>query len=441
VAERYSDLVSASRFGTKVRGGWDQVVADVSAGKLDVILLWDVSRGDRTVETWAAFLSRCRENGVLIHGASHGRTYDPRNHRDWRDLINEGVEAAFDSEKKSVDVRRGVAGAALAGKKHGASAYGFDRRYDPSDRRIYTEVPNDDAPVAAAIIERIAREDPIVMIERDLNEAGILGPAGGPWRRKTIRKMALNPVYIGYRDHNGTWHKGNWSGIVPESVFYRARAVLLAEGRVRSAPGRYKYLLSYLATCAVCQGQVQFQPANRGASTARYQCHLKGCVRIAGWEFDEYMTRLLLARLCRPDARAVFCHGDEALHQAQAEVRRLKDLLEEARESFESGEGISAEALARRERKLEPQLRAAQERVIENSTAGAVLAFMGDEFNEEIARPRWDGLSVAGRRSIIKAVFEKIELALPPERVTRWTKPGRRLELAAKRVTVKWRTS
>ena len=90
-AARYSDLVSASRFGKKVRDDWAKLGADVAADKLDIVVMWDLSRGDRTVASWAAFVDLCRERGVLIHATAHGRTYDPRVPRDWRTLMDDGV--------------------------------------------------------------------------------------------------------------------------------------------------------------------------------------------------------------------------------------------------------------------------------------------------------------------------------------------------------------
>jgi DNA invertase Pin-like site-specific DNA recombinase len=46
IAARYSDLVSASRFGTKKRSDWAQLVDDVAAARIDVVVLWDTARGD-----------------------------------------------------------------------------------------------------------------------------------------------------------------------------------------------------------------------------------------------------------------------------------------------------------------------------------------------------------------------------------------------------------
>ncbi len=443
---RYSDLVSASRFGTKARGGWDQLVADVVAEKLDVVVLWDTSRGDRTVETWAAFLSRCRERGVLIHATSHQRTYDPRVPRDWRVLMDDGVEAAFESEKKSVDVRRGVAGAALAGKPHGRPGYGYDRHYDPGDRSKFQDVPNAASAVAREIITRLAKRDPVNLVYRDLNDRGIPAPGGGQWSRKGLKQVAQSVRYIGKRSHRVTGsdrvelYDGTWPAIVDEDVFWRCQAVLGEEDRKRSAPGRMRFLLSYWATCSVCQAPLNVN-AYRPQRRPRYKCGDKGCVGIGMWELDEWVTRLILGRLAKPDARELFTSGGDELKGAEAEVTRLVRQLDEARASYaKTTGGISAEALAAKEAAVLPELEKARQRVREARRADAVLDLLGDddEFTEEIGRPRWDAMSVAARRVVVKSLFKWISVDATDVRLSAHCSDVDRLELAAERVRYEW---
>ncbi len=46
--------LSASRFATRDRPDYQRLLADISAGKLDVVVLWEASRGDRKLATCAA---------------------------------------------------------------------------------------------------------------------------------------------------------------------------------------------------------------------------------------------------------------------------------------------------------------------------------------------------------------------------------------------------
>src|SRR4051794_14622903 len=69
IAEVLSDPSSASRYATKVRKNWAQLVELLPS--IDVVILWEPSRGDRTLSSWASFLDACRANGVRIHATSH----------------------------------------------------------------------------------------------------------------------------------------------------------------------------------------------------------------------------------------------------------------------------------------------------------------------------------------------------------------------------------
>jgi site-specific DNA recombinase len=79
IAAEYEDAVSTSRFARKQREDWPRLLADIEAGRLDVVVLWESSRGSRRAAEWMAFLDLCRDRQVRIHVTSHGRTYDMSN--------------------------------------------------------------------------------------------------------------------------------------------------------------------------------------------------------------------------------------------------------------------------------------------------------------------------------------------------------------------------
>lgn len=58
---------------------------------------------------------------------------------------------------------------------------------------------------------------------------------------------------------------------------------------------------------------------------------------------------------------------------------------------------------------------------------------------EEVLRPRWRQLSVAGQRDVVGALMERIEVGRAGRLVTRWTTVEERLEIASDRVKVTWR--
>ncbi len=133
--------LSAPRFATRDRPGYQRLLAGIDADKLDVVVLWEASRGDRKLATWAQFLDACRERGTGIYITSHGRLYDMANGRDWRNLAEDGVDSGYESEKTSIRIQRAVAAKMQAGEPFGHIAYGYLRVYDPRTREPIEQRP------------------------------------------------------------------------------------------------------------------------------------------------------------------------------------------------------------------------------------------------------------------------------------------------------------
>jgi DNA invertase Pin-like site-specific DNA recombinase len=87
--------------------------------------MWDTSRASREPEDWFAFLRRCRVGGVLIYVTTEERTYNVTIARDWKTLADAGVDNAYESEKKSRDIKRGMDANAANGMPHGVRQFGF----------------------------------------------------------------------------------------------------------------------------------------------------------------------------------------------------------------------------------------------------------------------------------------------------------------------------
>ena len=99
---------SASRHATKKRDEWPRVLARIDAGQGDVLWLWESSRGDRKLSTWARLLEDCRDRAVRIYVETHGRLYDMANSRDWRTLADDGVDNEAETNKTSERVLRAM---------------------------------------------------------------------------------------------------------------------------------------------------------------------------------------------------------------------------------------------------------------------------------------------------------------------------------------------
>jgi len=427
----YSDNdISASRFTTKTRPGWAKLVADLDAGKFDVLVLWEPSRGSRELMAWAALLDACRRHKVLVHVTSHQHTYDLSKPRDWRSLAEDGVDSAYESEKSSQRIRRSMASNAVAGRPHGRAPYGYVRRYDPATKALVAqEIDPQTAPVVREIFRRLAAAEPVSVVTKDLNARGVQPPISKQWYRQNIRKLALNHAYIAQRDYHGEIHQGDWPALVKAEDWYAARRILLDPKRTmtKSRPGRFKYLLSYIVRCGVCDEPCQaVQRSDRPA--AYYFCPKSHISAGVEW-LDSIITPLVLARLDDKELMAQLSGGDdEAVVAARTEAAELQERLDGFRDAAASGE-LTAASLAHVEARLLVSIETAKRKATSDAVPSVLRGVAGAD---DIAQ-RWERLSIAGRRQIVSTL---IEVKLNPSRTR-----GPAASDDYDRVKIEWRKS
>lgn len=418
----YSDDSSASRYRSKERDDWARLLVDLDTGALDVLVLWKSARGSRDDVEWLLMLRQCRTRGVLIHVMADRRTYDPRISRDWKTLAEDGIAAAYYSEELSENVLRGVRDAAILGQPAGRPSFGYDRRYDEETQRPM-RVPNQHVPIVVEIFDRLDMLTPISVLERDFRARDLPSPRG-KWTRRTIRVIAGNPSYIGKREYRGELYEAQWPAIVDERVFWRVQSLLASPERKTTRPGSGKYLLSYVAV-SPCGSHI----ARGNGKRDQYGCVEDGCTYIPRIEADEIVTLAILARLDQPDARQLYAQDDARIAAAMAEADRYRLQLEEARVSFESPDGISAEALARKERALLPLIEDASRR----SRGAGVSGALDRLISADDKAAAWAALEMAARREVVKALA-RVVIGKPTQRLPRLSPRDVRLTEAAARL-------
>lgn len=403
VAEIYTDSISASRFARKGRPDWARLLADLDLGSFGVLVLWESSRGDRDPESWMGLLRRCRERGVLVHVTSHARTYDMANPRDWRTLAEDGVDSAYESEKTSLRLQRAMAGNALSGRPHGMVVYGYQRVYDEHTRKLAEQRPHpEQAPVVAEIVRRVAAAVPISAITHDLTARGVPTARGGTWDRATVRKIAVNPAYIGKRPWKGQLYDAMWPPIVDEAAYWSAVRLLADPARKTTRPGRQVHLLSFLAVCGECGAWLaMFQAASRRPHPM-YGCSRKGCVYVRADSLDAYATAVMCAYLARPDVieelRASSGGDDGKLTALRGELAAQRGELAELRGAAHAGRMSVASAIA-----IEPGILTRigdlerKERELATPPALAGLITPG----EDVAA-RWEEAPMSSRRQVAR---------------------------------------
>lgn len=345
-AEPYRDNDrSASEYGTKVRDDFWRLIEDLEEGRFgaDVLVLWESSRGSRQMWEWVLLMDLLKAAGVLVHVTTHHRTYDPRNWRDRRTLLEDGVDNEAESAKVSIRTSRTAASEAAAGRPTGKCPVGYRRVYDPNTGKMTTQVPDPElAPWIRDLFERIAQGHAFLAIARDWEAAGIRNGKGQPYTGNHLRAMARTHAYTGLRVHipgrpKSGWRKllgpenlieANWEAIVPRDLFWQVQEILDDPRRRTTRPGRANHLLSQIARCGRCQGPLVWRDhlPQGGVREASYVCK-NGHVRVLEAALDDLAEDALLGYLASEqlaeDLAASEADG-QALREARAEVHTLR---------------------------------------------------------------------------------------------------------------------
>ncbi len=412
---------SASRHATKDRPQFEKLMDRIRKGTDDVLVVWEISRRERDLAVYVQIRDLCFEVGLYFWLVG-GQLFDLRDRNDRMFLGFQAVQAEFQSDYIRDNVKRGIDGAAAAGRPHGRGTYGYERVYHSRTKAFLEQRPDEEphtaigkdgteetytrAGIVREIYKKIAQGVPLIRIEEDFNDRGIPASQGGVWRRGIIRKIALNPAYIGKRVLRGeVVGDGQWDGLVSEELYWAVRNMLENPDRTTWKPARARYLLSYMVKCGKCGGPLSVNNVDRhGWEGQVYSCLLRRCAAVKMEYLDEFVARLVVAWLSRPDT-AKQLHkkfDDQGVAEARAEAERLRHDLEDWRSLAEQGE-VTAVSFARAEAGLIKKIAEAEQAAQEAGIPPVLRGMIGPH-----AEAEWLALGddVARKREVIKEVLE-----------------------------------
>jgi site-specific DNA recombinase len=455
-----SDRIGASRYSTRERDAWPLVIEMIEGGEgkgegekeweeegVDLLWLWESSRGDRKAYKWLHFLEVCLEEDVHIYIKEHDREYDLSNPNDWEVLADEGIKSQRESDKISKRVKRGVTSNASVGIPHGREVWGYKREWSKeSGKREFVGqyIVEEYAEVVREIFHRFSKGEAISAITLSLMsenrpEDVRKGPRGTGWDRKTVRNILTNKHYIGIREYR-EWEKGKdvkrkaekkaekkgekekvvreyrgqWEPIIEEDVFWKVQRILSDPERKTTKPGKAKYLLTWLIHCecrAYMGGRV---PRN----DVIYTCSRQGHNSIRAEFADKIVGDAVVKILGSEDEYAQWLrdnHDDRELRRARAELDRLEIERDQILEMW--GPGDDHATRLNLLRKFDHEISKRQDIIRDAVTIDDIRA---DLSAPKIAWARWHGASMFERRELIKKyVSVVVEFRPEEERRTR----------------------
>nr|WP_246324539.1 recombinase family protein [Petropleomorpha daqingensis] len=382
-----------SAYSGKPRPQYAALMEAVRSGEVDVVVSWDPDRLHRSPVELEDFIGVVEKAGTDVVTVQAG-TVDlaTANGRLIARML--GNIARHESEHKSERVRRAMQQRAENGKSHGRRAYGWTREHAP-DGSVREVIEPAEAAVVRRIADALLAGESLRATTASLNEDGVPSPTGKPWEKGMVRHLVLRERNAGLRVHRGeVVGEGAWEPILPREQWEQLRAVMTDPSRRTSTGTAAAHLLSGIGRCGVCGASLRVAQ-NRGVPS--YRCSANGCVIRRKTDLDELVSELVIGRLSRPDASAVFAPTDDPSRiAALAEADQLRARLDEAADQYADGR-IDGRMLERITARLRPQLAEAEARARVVDSAPLLDGLLG----AADVRAAWEALSLSRRRAVV----------------------------------------
>jgi DNA invertase Pin-like site-specific DNA recombinase len=313
-ANVYTDNNRSAWRHDRKRPGWDAMLNDVEAGRVDAIAVYHGDRLVRQPMDLEVLLQLARGKGVRLASPAGTRNLDSAE-----DQFVLSIEAAM-ARRESANISRRQkaryerdrrAGKVMA---QGPGGRRFGYRSDgvtlfPADRcelELRREVT--EAEVIREAAARVLAGESANRIEADLRRRGWTTPAGKRIQHGTLKRWLVNPRYAGLMPDGEA--KAAWPAILDDRETYERVRLLLAERAAaypRDSGNGVRWLLSGIAVCGrrECGRPLMIaHVTSRGYKSAVYACDSRsdGCGKV--WRnavhLDAYVAGRVVARMANP---------------------------------------------------------------------------------------------------------------------------------------------
>lgn len=401
------DNISASEYTTKDRPGFIELQEAIRTRRMWHLTVTEPSRITRVVGAAVDFVRLAKEAGGLIVETTEGKRFDLMTVTGEYDFYDAISGAGRESGTKSDRIKRNKRNVALDGRYHGGRPrYGRVRAEKDKFGRVLNtgaaghDLIDEEATVAAKVIQRIADGDHLLTIVRDLTKDGVVGVSGVPFTTSVLRKTISSPHMYGAATYKGRVVKEDaFPPIVDKALWDEAMIRLSAADRMKGneRKGWGTYLLTNRVGC-MCGNQMTAHARNDGKGSERaYLCRLYdnagervGCGKRRLAEPVELMVADYMKAKFNSDAfrealrRALQQDGDnDELGVVLKQVSELEAKLNELEDAYlAGGEGFDLKQLGRMQTGVQNQLKEATakaDRML--ARKGLSVAFNGN-FNE-----------------------------------------------------------
>lgn len=442
VVDVYNDNDTSA---SKTRGpgtAWARMLADIDAGRIDVVVSVKAARLLRRVEDVLEITRRD------IRVVTTGDSIDTAGA--FGKAILTIIVALAEEEIREKEARALPYRAARRDAGHpspGLVPYGY--RWVPKLQRDARGTRYEIVPGEAEVLRFMSREvlggAKLGGIIAALNERGETTRKGKRWTTTTARRLLLSPFpaallpprtpkeehYDAARVDMSRCTPGAWQPILTEDAVHGARAILMDSSRLtHDGDTRAKHLLSGVGRCAVCGGPIRSARVNTTAPDPQraYRC-TKGCFVRQAAVIEAYVGEAVIALLSAPNLLQWVPEGGADIDALRA---RRSSLVSTRAGWFERAK---AGTLSPHEWDALAAQHDAEIQVVDATLASALKADpLAEIVTSDDVRGMWENITTARRRAVLGALVHRVEIGRVGKGVRVTT-----VEAAEGTVTMGWR--
>ena len=229
IRERYDD--GGFSGGTLDRPALKQLISDIEAGLIDVIVVYKIDRLSRSLMDFAKLVEIFDRNNVTFVSVTQSFNTTTSMGRLTLNILLSFAQ--FEREVIGERIRDKFA----ASRKRGMWMGGFvPMGYDVKDRKLV--VNDSEAATVRMIFERFAALGSASTLARALQAEGVANKRGRLIDKGFIYKLINNRVYLGEAVHKGASYPGEHEAIVGQDLWDRVHGILKESPRERRAKNR-----------------------------------------------------------------------------------------------------------------------------------------------------------------------------------------------------------
>ncbi|KVC62673.1 recombinase [Burkholderia ubonensis] len=241
VADDYDDPAYSG--GNMDRPAIKRLMADIEAGKIDIVVIYKIDRLTRSLTDFARMVDVFERQGVSFVSVTQQFNTTTSMGRLMLNILLSFAQ--FEREVTGERIRDKIA----ASKRKGMWMGGIPPiGYDVVNRRL---VLNDgEAKLVRHIFRRFVEIGSTTLVVKELRLDGVTSKAwttqdgkvrkGRPIDKALIYKLLHNRTYLGELRHRDQWYSGEHPSIIDSELWDRVHAILSTNGRARASATRAK---------------------------------------------------------------------------------------------------------------------------------------------------------------------------------------------------------